>query len=170
LEIIRGGKGNEEAIMFELDIPGFGFLRLQHLVTDFTGTLSVDGRLIEGVRERLNRISEFLEIHVLTADTFGKARAELEGINCEMHILEGENHDIQKEEYVRMLDAERVVALGNGNNDRRMLKTAKIGIAVCLSEGCSVDAIKSADIFMNSPVDALDLLLNPKRLKATLRF
>lgn len=156
--------------MFELDIPGFGFLRLQHLVTDFTGTLSVDGRLIEGVRERLNRISEFLEIHVLTADTFGKARAELEGINCEMHILEGENHDIQKEEYVRMLDAERVVALGNGNNDRRMLKTAKIGIAVCLSEGCSVDAIKSADIFMNSPVDALDLLLNPKRLKATLRF
>lgn len=30
--------------MFELDIQGFGFVRLEHLVSDFTGTLSVDGR------------------------------------------------------------------------------------------------------------------------------
>jgi hypothetical protein len=29
--------------MFELDIPGFGNVILKHLVTDFTGTLSVDG-------------------------------------------------------------------------------------------------------------------------------
>jgi len=28
--------------MFELDIPGFGLIRLEHLVSDFTGTLSVD--------------------------------------------------------------------------------------------------------------------------------
>jgi soluble P-type ATPase len=156
--------------MFELDIPGFGFIRLEHLVSDFTGTLSVDGKLLPGVRERLNKIAEFLHVHILTADTFGKAREELKGINCEIHILEGENHDIQKEDYVKILDAERVVALGNGNNDRRMLKTAKIGIAICLNEGCSVDAIKSADIFVNSPMDALDLLINLKRLKATLRF
>lgn len=27
--------------MFEIDIPGFGFVRLEHLVSDFTGTLSV---------------------------------------------------------------------------------------------------------------------------------
>lgn len=130
--------------MFELDIPGFGFVRLEHLVSDFTGTLSVGGRLLPWVREGLNKIAEFLNVHIITADTFGKARAELEGIDCEIHILKGENHDIQKEEYVRMLGAERVIALGNGNNDRRMLKTAKIGIAVCLNEGCSVDAIKSA--------------------------
>ncbi len=156
--------------MFELDIPGFGFIRLEHLVSDFTGTLSVDGRLLPGVRERLNKIAEFLNVHILTADTFGKAREELKGINCEIHILEGENHDVQKEDYVKMLDAERVVALGNGNNDRKMLNTAKIGIAVCLNEGCSINAIKSADIFVNSPLDAFDLLLNLKRLKATLRF
>ncbi len=156
--------------MFELDIPGFGSVRLEHLVSDFTGTLSVDGRLLQGVRERLNKIAESLKVHILTADTFGKARTELEGINCEIHILEGENHDIQKEDYVKMLDAERVVALGNGNNDRKMLKASKVGIAVCLNEGCSIDAMRSADIFVNSPLDALDLLLNPKRLKATLRF
>lgn len=156
--------------MFQIDIPGFGPVRLENLVSDFTGTLSVDGRLLPGVRERLNMIAKSLKVHVLTADTFGKARVELEGVNCEIHILEGENHDVQKEEYVKKLGAESVVALGNGNNDRRMLKMARIGIAVCLGEGCAVDALKSADITVNTPLDALDLLLNPKRLKATLRF
>lgn len=156
--------------MFELDIPGFGPVRLEHLVSDFTGTLSVDGRLLPGVKERLNAIANFLKVHILTADTFGKARAELKGINCEIHILEGDDHDIQKEEYVKMLDADKVAAFGNGNNDRRMLRAARVGVAVCLEEGCSTDAIKSADILVTSTTDALDLLLNPKRCKATLRF
>lgn len=156
--------------MFEIDIPGFGFVRLEHLVSDFTGTLSVDGKLLPGVKTRLNKISEFLKVHILTADTFGKAKVELKGINCEMHILEGKDHDIQKEKYVKKLGAGSVVAFGNGNNDRKMLNAAKIGIAVCLNEGCSKDAIASADVFVISIIDALDLLLHPKRLKATLRF
>lgn len=156
--------------MFELDIPGFGQIKLQHLVSDFTGTLSVDGRLLSGVRERLNKISEFLEIHILTADTFGMAKAELEGIKCDVHILTGDSHDRQKEAYVRKLGPEGVVAFGNGNNDRKMLKAAKIGIAVCLNEGCATDAIISANIIVTSALDGLDLFLNPKRLKATLRF
>ncbi len=156
--------------MFELDIPGFGLIKLEHLVSDFTGTLSVDGGLLPGVKKRLNEISKILTVHVLTADTFGKARAELQGINCEVHILTGKSHDVQKEEFVQKLDAEKIIALGNGNNDRRMLKAAKIGVAVCLEEGCSKDAIFSSDIIVKSAVDAFDLLLYPKRLKATLRF
>lgn len=156
--------------MHELEIPGFGALRLEHLVSDFTGTLSVDGKLLPGVAERLNRIGEFLTVHILTADTFGMAKAELEGVNCRVHILEGEAHDVQKETYIQKLGPEGVVALGNGNNDRRMLKTARVGIALLLEEGCSVDAVTSANILVRSTVDALDLLLNPRRMKATLRF
>src|SRR5512140_1723877 len=108
--------------MFELHIPGFGLVRLRHLVSDFTGTLSVDGRLLPGVKDQLNRIAGSLKVHILTADTFGMAKAELEGVNCEMHILEGENHDAQKESYVKKIGAEHVIAFGNGNNDRKMLK------------------------------------------------
>jgi soluble P-type ATPase len=160
----------KEVFMFELDIPGFGPLRLEHLVSDFTGTLSVDGGLVEGVRERLNKISEFLKIHILTADTFGKAGEELKGINCDVHILRGEDHDVQKEEYVKRLGPEGVMAIGNGNNDRRMLRIARVGVVVCLPEGCSRDALTSGDILVRTPIDALDLLLNPKRLKATLRY
>jgi len=156
--------------MLEIEIPGFGLVRLEHLVSDFTGTLSVDGRLLPGVREQLNKIAEFLKIHILTADTFGKAREELQGIDCEIHILSGENHDVQKEEYVKKLGAEGVVAFGNGKNDRRMLKAARLGIAVSEGEGCDVDAIVNADIHVTSANNGLGLLLHPKRCKATLRF
>jgi len=156
--------------MFECDIPGFGPVRLEHLVSDFTGTLSVDGKLLPGVKEHLRSISETLNVHILTADTFGMARSELAGLSCEMHILSGQSHDAQKEQYVRRLGCGKVVALGNGNNDRLMLAAARIGIAVCLREGCSTDAVKAADIVVMSATDALELLLHRKRLTATLRF
>ena len=156
--------------MLEIDIPGFGLVRLEHLVSDFTGTLSVNGQLIPKVDARLNKLSEFMKIHILTADTFGKAQAELKDINSEIHILTGENHDVQKEKYVTKLGVENVVAFGNGNNDRKMLKVARIGVAVSEGEGCAVDALMAASIHVRSALDGLDLLLNPKRLKATLRY
>lgn len=156
--------------MLNIDIPGFGMVTLEHIVSDFTGTLSVDGKLQSGVKCLLNEISESLKVHILTADTFGRAQIEMENTNCVLHILTGNDHDVQKENYIKKLGAENVVALGNGNNDRRMLRAARIGIAVCLDEGCAVDAITSANILVASATDALNLLLNPKRLKATLRF
>ncbi len=156
--------------MLEIDIPGFGAVKLLHLVTDFTGTLSFNGKLIPGVKERLIKISEFLEIHVLTSDTFGTALTETEGIPCKTHVLEGEYHDLQKEEYVEKLGAGSAVAFGNGNNDRKMLRTARIGIAVTEGEGCAVDILMAGEIHVTSINNGLDLLLYPKRLKATLRY
>ena len=117
--------------MLEIDIPGFGEVKLRHLVSDFTGTLSFNGKLIPGVRERLFSIAEFLNIHVLTSDTFGTALSELEGIPCEAHILDGEYHDLQKEEYVERLGTGFVIAFGNGNNDRKMLRAARIPVWFC---------------------------------------
>ncbi|MEW6418710.1 MAG: HAD hydrolase family protein [Nitrospirota bacterium] len=156
--------------MLKVDIPGFGLVQLEHLVSDFTGTLSVDGMLLSGVRSQLNEIATFLKVHILTADTFGKAKEELEGVDCEIHILTGEDHDVQKEEYVKKLGAENVVAFGNGNNDRKMLKAVCIGIAVSQGEGCAVDAIVAADIHVTSANAGFNLLLHSKRIKATLRF
>jgi soluble P-type ATPase len=156
--------------MLKIDIPGFGLVRLKHLVSDFTGTLSVDGRLLPGVRGQLNEIAKFLKVHILTADTFGKAKEELEGVKCKIHILTGENHDIQKEKYVKKLGVDNVVAFGNGNNDRKMLKVARLGIAVSQEEGCAIDAITDADIHVTNANIGLDLLLHSKRVKATLRY
>ncbi len=156
--------------MFEIDIPGFGAVKLHHLVSDFTGTLSFNGKLISGVKERLNKLSESLSLHVLTSDTFGTSRAELKDVHCEVHVLEGEYHDLQKEEFVEKLGATHVLAYGNGNNDRKMLRAARIGIAVSGGEGCAVDILMAADVHVTNIIEGLDLLLNPKRLKATLRY
>ena len=60
--------------MIRIDIPGFGTVEIEHLVSDFTGTLSEDGTLCEGVKERLNRLADDIQIHVLTADTFNVAK------------------------------------------------------------------------------------------------
>ena len=160
----------KKGTMFAIEIPGFGAVKLEHLVSDFTGTLSVDGRILPGVRGQLNEIAKFLKVHILTADTFGKAREELESIDCEIHILKGKNHDVQKEEYIKKLGAEKVVAFGNGNNDRKMLKAARIGITVSQGEGCAAEAIMAANIHVNNANVGLDLLLHPKRCKATLRY
>jgi len=156
--------------MLDVDIPGFGQVQLKYFVSDFTGTLSVGGKLLPGVKERLDKLADIMEIQILTADTFGVVKKELEGVRCSIKILEGEKHDVQKREYVLGLSPDRVVAFGNGNNDRQMLKIARIGIAVSEGEGCSVDALTAANIHVNRAIDALDLMLNPKRLKATLRF
>ncbi len=156
--------------MLEIDIPGFGAMKLKHLVSDFTGTLSVNGKLLPGVKERLNKIAEFLTIHVLTSDTFGTAKSELRDVRCETYILGGEYHDVQKEEYVGNLGATSVVAFGNGNNDRKMLRAARLGIAVTEGEGCAVDILMAADIHVVTVKAGLDLILNPKRCKATLRY
>ncbi len=156
--------------MLEFDIPGFGKVRLKHFVSDYTGTLSVDGRLLPGVRERLKEMAKILSVHILTADTFGMAEAELSGIPCDVLILAGKDHDVQKRKHVKKLGAEHVAAFGNGKNDRKMLKLARIGIAVTADEGCAVDALIAADIHVRSAVDGLDLLLKQKRCTATLRF
>ena len=155
--------------MIRLEIPGSGFLELEHFVTDFSGTLSEDGALLPEIKDKLNELSGKLKIHVLTSDTFGRAKKELEGVNCTLHVLEGKGHTIQKEKYVINLGADKVVAFGNGNNDALMLMAARLGIAVCLREGCSKKAMEASQILVKSPTDAIDLLLLPKRLIATLR-
>ena len=156
--------------MIEIDIPGFGLVRLAHLVCDFTGTLSCDGILLQGVAEKIREISGHLAVHILTADTCGTAISEMEGLPCTTHIVSGSGIYLRKEKFVRDLGAEQVVAIGNGCNDRRMLKAARLGIAVSGAEGCSTDALMAADIHVHDVIDALDLLLKPKRCKATLRF
>ena len=152
-----------------MEIPGSEFLELEHFVTDFSGTLSEDGALLPEIKDKLNELSGKLKIHVLTSDTFGRAKKELEGVNCTLHVLEGNGHTIQKEKYVINLGADKVVAFGNGNNDALMLMAARLGIAVCLREGCSKKAIEASQVLVKSPTDAIDLLLLPKRLIATLR-
>lgn len=51
--------------------------------------------------------------------------------------------------------------MGNGRNDRLMLKNAALGVAVIQAEGGAIDAVLAADIVVGNILDALDLLLHP---------
>ena len=115
--------------MIEVAIPGYGTLRLEHLVLDYNGTLAVDGEPLAGVTDALKNLAQSLEVHVLTADTFGKVRSRLDGLPCKLSVLPVENQDMGKLDYVRALGAERTVCMGNGRNDRLMLKEAALGVA-----------------------------------------
>ena len=155
--------------MLELRIPGHKPLSLLHLVLDYNGTIACDGRLIQGVRQRLELLDRSLEVHVLTADTFGNVQKELSGVPLRLTVIPGENQAEAKLDYLEQLGREHSVCIGNGRNDRLMLKVAALGIAVIQTEGAAVAAILEADIITLSILDAPDLLLHPLRLSATLR-
>jgi soluble P-type ATPase len=155
--------------MLAINIPGYDKLQIEHLLLDFNGTIAFDGRLIDGVREALNALSKDVDIHVVTADTFGDVSQQLDGVPVKLTILPESDQDQGKLGYLSTLGAEITLAMGNGRNDRLMLQEAAIGIALIQEEGISVEALVSADIVCTSIGHALGLLLHPKRLTATLR-
>jgi soluble P-type ATPase len=155
--------------MLEIDIPGYKKLRLNHIVLDYNGTMACDGVILDGVKERLNALASQLQVHVLTADTFGSVRAALADLSCELSVLPTEGQDIGKLKYVEKLGAEATVCVGNGRNDRLMLQGAALGMVVLQEEGAAVKTIMAADVVAPDILAALDLLTNPLRLVATLR-
>ncbi len=155
--------------MLSVNVPGYKQMELKHLVLDYNGTLALDGKVLDGVLQRLDRLSGSVKIHVLTADTFGGAREELAGLDCSFHVIPEEGQARAKSEYVRELGEKYAAAVGNGRNDALMLERAELGIALLLEEGAAVSALSSGDIVCRDIKHALDLLLYPMRLKATLR-
>lgn len=155
--------------MIHIDIPDFGALNLEHIVLDYNGTLAIDGIPIDGVKAALGRLAEQLTVHILTADTFGRVNAEMADVPCTVTVLGANRQDRAKEDYVRQLNADTVVAVGNGRNDQRMLRTAGLGIAVILAEGAAGPTLQAADVVATDILGALALLTHPLRLVATLR-
>jgi soluble P-type ATPase len=155
--------------MIKLEIPGWETLRLEHLVLDYNGTLACDGDLLIGVRSRLEDLVKQLQIHVLTADTFGKAHAALNGIQCHLCVLPPRHQDAAKLSYVQKIGSENTACIGNGRNDRLMLKAAALGVLIVGNEGAATDTLMASDVVTPNIAAALDLLLHPLRLVATLR-
>ena len=156
--------------MIEIHIPGGKHLKLKHLVLDYNGTLAFDGELLPKVKETLIALAPKIDVHVLTADTFGKARDRLDGVPCHVEIIPKDNQDNGKLNYVEKLGADSVISIGNGRNDKLMLKDAALGIAVIQEEGASADTLLAADVICTDIISALELLFNPLRLVATLRI
>ncbi len=154
--------------MITIEIPGRGRLEIDHLVLDLNGTLATDGHVPSQVADRVRALGAEVQVHVLTADTFGTA-ATLGDLGARIVRLEAGDQVEEKAAAVRALGSDRTAAIGNGMNDEAMLGEAALGIVVIGREGAAVPALLAADLAVTSIEDALDLLRIPKRLVASLR-
>ena len=171
-----------------IEIPQRGKIELQHAVFDVNGTLAVDGIIISGVAERLKLLADLLSIHILTAGTHGNLAGLARTLGHPLQIIgngQDKAHYVEqlgpatviafgnggeeKMHYVEQLGPAHVIAFGNGRNDVGMLRLAAIGVAILAGEGAAIEALQAADVLALGPVEAIDLVLKPKRLVATLR-
>jgi soluble P-type ATPase len=157
--------------MLEINIPSMPPMQLEILVLDFNGTLATDGMIHNGVSQRIELLKRRFEIFIVTCDTFGNAKQAADTLGVRYHSVEGSKwgESSAKAQFVKSLNPDRVVVIGNGNSDVLMMQEAALSIGVMEREGISVKAMQAAHIISATTEDALDLLLFPKRVIATLR-
>jgi P-type E1-E2 ATPase len=155
--------------MIELNIPGRGQFELEHLVCDVNGTLAVDGNLQDGVIRGLTTLRDRLNLHLLTADTFGRQAIIDQQLNLEAVRIEPGDEAAKKTAYVNQLGADTVAAIGQGANDAGMITAARLGICILSVEGAAVETLMAADLVMPDINSALELFEKPLRMVAGLR-
>jgi P-type E1-E2 ATPase len=155
--------------MIEIQVPGFTTFQFKHLVLDVNGTIAKDGQLHDCVAELLGELRAKLDIHMITADTHGNQEAIDRSLGFAAVLIPPRNQLKAKLDYIERLGAKTVFAVGNGANDAGMLEHAALGVAVIGPEGAATEALLKARVVVPDIRAALELLLYPKRLVATLR-
>lgn len=149
-----------------LEIPGSDRVELEVLLLDVNGTLSDRGELIDGVAERIARLRELVEVQLLSADTFGTMAETAAALGVNAKIAAGAADKLRE---IEAFGPHRCAAIGNGANDVELLRAAALAVAIVGPEGASAQAVAVADVVCRSITEALDLLLEPRLLVATLR-
>lgn len=153
----------------KIDIPGYKILDLTYLVLDYNGTIAVDGDIPEDMRVCFKKLAERFKIYVVTADTHGNARAKCADLPVQICTFPSADAAHAKKEIVEKLGCDRCVCVGNGRNDVLMCRIAGLSIAVMDTEGMYARLTAEADVCVRSMQEGLGLLMNEKRLIATLR-
>ncbi|MCR4955790.1 MAG: ATPase P, partial [Lachnospiraceae bacterium] len=99
--------------MIKVEIPGRDTIEIDCLVLDYNGTIANDGLLIDGVEERLTRLKQQVEIHVLTADTYGTAKEQCDHLGVILDTFPKANAADCKLDIVKGL-GKGVMCIGNG--------------------------------------------------------
>lgn len=154
------------AVSLHVSLP-HGDATLDHLILDVNGTLTVHGDLVDGASDRVARLGRAVRIWLLSADTFGglDVLAGRLRVNGAERVVNGE----QKVAVLRRLGSQRCIAIGNGANDAGMLNEARLGICIIGAEGAATSAVMAANLVFSDVCNALDALLEPRVLIASLR-
>lgn len=151
----------------KINVPGSGLYDLRTLVLDLNGTIALNGKLVPGVKQRIQKIKSLgLDVYIFTGDTRGTGlkTAKILGVN-----LVKAGTASEKLSALKKIKPINCVTIGNGAIDDKFLKYSRLGIAVLQSEGVHVNALMAADILMPSINDALDILINKTTFISTLR-
>lgn len=155
--------------MLKYKIPGREDIEIENIVFDYNGTIAVDGKVLEGVKELLPELEKYVDIYILTADTYGTVKKECSHIGAKVLTFPKENAGKSKNEIIKRINGQKTICIGNGFNDILMFKEAIISIAVIEGEGASGKLLPYADIITTSIIDGINIILNENRMKATLR-
>lgn len=154
----------------DINIPGVGSFHLQNVIFDLNGTLAVDGKISEDIRQRIKKLSRQYRVVIASSDIHNNLETLAKELGVEAHILKSGEIAPQKAELMRQMGADITIAVGNGSNDWQMLREAALGIVVIGKEGASTKALLNADVIVPGIEEAIDCILTPLRLIATLRY
>lgn len=149
------------------NIPGQGELELRTVILDLNGTISVAGSVPAGVEERIGQLKTLgLKFVLFTGNTRNDADQLSKDLGIKWKLAKsGED----KRNLVLGLEPEHCVSIGNGLIDLELMKAVKLRIVTLQAEGVHVQTLLNSDIVVPNINDALDLLIDPQRLIATLR-
>ena len=154
--------------MQTITVPGWGSMEIRNLVLDLNGTMTEAGDFIPGALELLEKLREKgLKIYILSGDTRGSMRQSFQDIpGIEPVVTETA---LEKRAFVEKIGPRESVCIGNGNIDVEMFKVAGLSICTVQAEGAATKAILHADVVVTHIKHAFEILLDPKKLMATLR-
>lgn len=154
--------------MIIIQRPGFEPMEIENILIDFEGTLAQDRRVNPKAKDKINLLSKRTKIYIFTTQDKDTVEKVLKKIRAEIIFLKEGESTQGKLDLLSNLNAKNSVFIGNGEDDKEVMKDVAFGIAVIGKEGASVETIKMADILFFNMIDALDFLLKPLRQKATL--
>ena len=155
--------------MIKVEIPGWETFQIEYLVMDLNGTFSQGGKVCRGTKTRIAQLSFLATLFVITADTRGNAGRLLKNFPVEIKILNSKNQNKEKRDFIKFLGSEKVIYIGNGANDELASQLSRLSICIIGKEGCYTPTALKSHILVPSINDALDLIIFPERLVATLR-
>lgn len=142
-------------------------MEINTIVLDLNGTLAVQGKIVNGAKERLRKVNDLgIRVLLFTGDARGNANSFCSELGIEFKKAGSQR---EKEQFFLELDTKKTAAIGNARIDNGNFKHAKLSIATLQAEGIHTGILKHVDIIVLSINDALDLFLDVDTMKATMR-
>jgi len=151
------------------DFSNQSSIEIKTIVLDLNGTLAVNGQLVVGVAERIERLKNELgfRLILLSGDQRGNGSFIANALGIDFRKA---NSREEKECAILEYDCKTTAAIGNARIDIGTFKQAKIAIATLQGEGIHTGILKEVDIIVPSILDALDLFIDPDSFKATMKI